>query len=267
MESQPIGDYFDEEMTFLKQIGVGYLECHGGLQVDPQLQSIEMGDPKNTAKTIHKIKESGLNVRVLAFNFVHSLMGRPEGAKEITRGCEVIKLMGEEDIPIMRIFPQGIRLGPSGVPGRHPKAHRGGSINAAFRLDYMRQELAKRDMESQWAHHYTEKITYDEYFANWVRLLERIIPIAEDAGVTIVEHFDDPPIPNYWNEGLTGWIMPRFYDCYTNQSKNILGETHAQAITDYIHIIGRVNSDSADRKTIEELILIGDPSLKIGGYP
>jgi mannonate dehydratase len=208
MESQPIGDYFDEEMTFLKQIGVGYIECHGGLQVDPLLQSIEMGDPKNTAKTIHKIKESGLNVRVLAFNFVHSLMGRPEGAKEIARGCEVIKLMGEEDIPIMRIFPQGIRLGPSGVPGRHQKAHRGGSINASFRLDYMRQELAKRDMESQWAHHYKEKITYDEYFANWVRLLERIIPIAEDVGVTIVEHFDDPPIPNYWNEGL----LPAIHD-------------------------------------------------------
>ena len=73
-------------------------------------------------------------------------------------------------------------------------------------------------------------------------------------------------VNEYWNEGLSGWLMPRFYGCYTNQSKNILGEAHDQAITDYIQIIGGVNSQHADRKTIEEWLLIGDPSLKIGGY-
>lgn len=133
-------------MTFLKQIGVGYIECHGGLSVDPNLPSIEMGNTENTAKIIHKIKASGINVRVLAFNFVNALMGKPEGEKEIERGCEVIKLLGEEDIPMMRIFPQDIRLEPSGVPGRHHKAYRGGYLNAAFRLDVMRVDLAKRDM-------------------------------------------------------------------------------------------------------------------------
>ncbi|PNX45855.1 MAG: peptidase C25, partial [Thermoplasmata archaeon M8B2D] len=73
-------------------------------------------------------------------------------------------------------------------------------------------------------------------------------------------------VNEHWNAGLSGWIMPRFYDCYTNQSKNILGEAHDQAITDYINIIGGENSHHEDRKTIEEWILIGDPSLKIGGY-
>jgi len=72
-------------------------------------------------------------------------------------------------------------------------------------------------------------------------------------------------VNEHWNAGLSGWIMPRFYDCYTNQSKNILGEAHDQAITDYINIIGGENSHHEDRKTIEEWILIGDPSLKIGG--
>jgi hypothetical protein len=73
-------------------------------------------------------------------------------------------------------------------------------------------------------------------------------------------------VDNYWNIGLSGWIMPRFYDSYTNQSKDILGETHDQAIIDYINIVGGVNTDDSDRKTIEEWVLIGDPSLKIGGY-
>jgi hypothetical protein len=73
-------------------------------------------------------------------------------------------------------------------------------------------------------------------------------------------------VNEHWNAGLSGWIMPRFYDCYTNQSKTILGEAHDQAITDYVNIIGGENSQQSDRKTIEEWLLIGDPSLKIGGY-
>jgi hypothetical protein len=73
-------------------------------------------------------------------------------------------------------------------------------------------------------------------------------------------------VNEHWNAGLSGWIMPRFYDSYTNQSKNIIGQAHDQAITDYINIIGGENNHHEDRKTIEEWILIGDPSLKIGGY-
>ena len=70
----------------------------------------------------------------------------------------------------------------------------------------------------------------------------------------------------YVIEGLGGWLNPRFFDAYANQSKKILGEAHAQAITDYIDIIGSVNSDNIDRKSIEGWVLMGDPSLKLGGY-
>ena len=66
-------------------------------------------------------------------------------------------------------------------------------------------------------------------------------------------------------EGLGGWIEPRFFNAYANQSKDILGEAHDQAITDYINIIGNVNGDRIDRKTIEQWILLGDPSLQLGG--
>jgi hypothetical protein len=67
-------------------------------------------------------------------------------------------------------------------------------------------------------------------------------------------------------EGLGGWIEPRFFHEYANFSIDHLGSAHDQAITDYINIIGNTNSDQIDRKTIEEWTLIGDPSLKMGGY-
>jgi hypothetical protein len=68
-----------------------------------------------------------------------------------------------------------------------------------------------------------------------------------------------------WDQGLGGWIEPRFFNVYAVQGIDVLGEAHDQAIVDYINIIGNVNSDQIDRKTIEEWTLIGDPSLKMGG--
>jgi hypothetical protein len=72
-------------------------------------------------------------------------------------------------------------------------------------------------------------------------------------------------VNEHWDQGLGGWIEPRFFDAYANQSKTILGEAHDQAIVDYINIIGAVNNDQIDRKTIEEWVLLGDPSLHMGG--
>ncbi len=77
-------------------------------------------------------------------------------------------------------------------------------------------------------------------------------------------------IDEYCTEGLGGWINPRLIYAYANQSIDVLGEAHSQAITDYINIIMaegyEVQDPQIDRKTIEEFVLFGDPSLKLGGY-
>ena len=64
--------------------------------------------------------------------------------------------------------------------------------------------------------------------------------------------------------GLGGWIEPRLIDAYANQSIDVMGKMHSQAITDYLNIIGNVYKDQIDRKTIEEWTLFGDPSIKLG---
>jgi len=76
-------------------------------------------------------------------------------------------------------------------------------------------------------------------------------------------------VDEYCVEALEGWINIRFFDAYANQSKEILGDAHGQSITDYVNILGIIGdpfSEHAHRKTIEEFVLLGDPSLKIGGY-
>jgi len=64
-------------------------------------------------------------------------------------------------------------------------------------------------------------------------------------------------------ESLGGWIEIRFFDAIANQNKTTVGTAHVQAITDYVNLIGDVNSAMDDRKTVDGWALLGDPSLKI----
>ena len=41
---------------------------------------------------------------------------------------------------------------------------------------------------------------------------------------------------------------------------------HSNTISDYVTFFNP-NRDEIDRKTVEQWVLLGDPSLKIGGYP
>ncbi|OYT60806.1 hypothetical protein B6U81_04365 [Thermoplasmatales archaeon ex4484_30] len=64
---------------------------------------------------------------------------------------------------------------------------------------------------------------------------------------------------------LGGYIEGRFFKAYGQDGKDILGEAWGQAVTEYINKFPPME-DRTDCKTIEEWCLLGDPSLKIGGY-
>lgn len=79
-----------------------------------------------------------------------------------------------------------------------------------------------------------------------------------------------------WGDGgdactseLDGWIGSHFFQVYYNLSgldNCTLGMVHGQTISEYVASF-RTNDSYLDRKTVEEWALLGDPSLKIGGYP
>jgi len=65
---------------------------------------------------------------------------------------------------------------------------------------------------------------------------------------------------------LLTWLELRFFEAYAQDNITMLGHTWGTAITDYIHTFDCYR-DKGDRKTVEEWVLLGDPSLMIGGYP
>ncbi len=66
-------------------------------------------------------------------------------------------------------------------------------------------------------------------------------------------------------EGAGGLIEDRFFNAYGEKGKDILGEAWQTAILDYI-VLKPPMKRQVDAKTIEEWVLLGDPSLKVGGY-
>ena len=71
------------------------------------------------------------------------------------------------------------------------------------------------------------------------------------------------------NYGITefvgGWIMLRFAEAWGVDGEDYTGSVWTTGISGYIDNFD-VTNDDGDRKTIEERVLLGDPSVKLGGY-
>ncbi|MFW6121338.1 MAG: C25 family cysteine peptidase [Petrotogales bacterium] len=65
-------------------------------------------------------------------------------------------------------------------------------------------------------------------------------------------------------EGLGGYTEVMFFKVY-NEGVNILGEVWGTTIANYLDVFPPME-DKIQMKSIQEWVLLGDPSLKIGGY-
>jgi len=75
---------------------------------------------------------------------------------------------------------------------------------------------------------------------------------------------DNDQIPDMI-EIASGFLSLEFLRVYAEDNIDILGEIHSKAIENYVQVFP-VNTNKIDCKTIQEYGLLGDPSLKIGGY-
>jgi hypothetical protein len=66
-------------------------------------------------------------------------------------------------------------------------------------------------------------------------------------------------------EGMDGWFETQFFKIYNQDKIDILGQTYSQVITNYVNSFP-TDTNRYDCKVVETHELLGDPSLKIGGY-
>ena len=72
-------------------------------------------------------------------------------------------------------------------------------------------------------------------------------------------------IPDGVQTGLTSGLCTEFFRIYGEEGKNILGEVYSDTLNNVI-LNHSARSDRIQCKCVQEFQLIGDPSLKIGGY-
>lgn len=108
------------------------------------------------------------------------MLGLPGRDEQIAHMQTTVRNMGRAGIPIL-----GVHWMPSSVWSTEPRAKRRGGASAR------RFNLAEHPAD-QLTH--GRRFTDDDMWENFKYYMERLLPVAEEAGVTLAVHPDDPPV-------------------------------------------------------------------------
>ena len=150
----------------------------------------------------------------------------------------------------------------------------GGCHNAQFNVNLANMA---RGIYSNGLSYFSRKPPFGEYWYNewipncWAWWLTSKIgggAIATIANTGLGTHgsddMDHNGVPDYL-EVLDGWLEIKFFQLYGEEHVDVLGLDHGETLTEYMHrFLG--NNDKMDVKMVQQWELLGDPSLKIGGY-
>ena len=167
----------DDSLRYFKAIGVDYLTVYPPPRFDTYKETVAyLKDLKALAQ------RHGLVLNNLAMGGPDEVtLARPGRDAELDRWCDLLRAMGDVGVPTL-----GYNFKPIGN-FRTTSAHgRGGARYSTFDYEEYEQNIPE---------HPDKQIDEPTMWANLQYCLERIVPVAEEAGVTLALHPDDPPLP------------------------------------------------------------------------
>ena len=161
-------------MRRVKQLGVNDVLMSGpGIPwLEPDLRAL-----------IDKLKTGGLSLgNMMITGFPKTLYGKPGRDEEIEKVQQSIRAAGRVGLPVIEYNFYAHRL----VEGYYAETGRGGAGLTAFDYDRVKglpplSEEGAHNLEEMWSN-----ITY---------FLRAVIPVAEESGVRLALHPNDPPVP------------------------------------------------------------------------
>ena len=147
---------------------------------------------------INRLKEAGIMLyNMMIGGFTNTLYGRPGRDEEIDKVQQSIRAAGRAGLPVIEYNFYAHRL----TEGYYEQTGRGGAGMTAYDYEKSkdlppRPEVGVHSLDEMW-----KNVTY---------FLKAVIPVAEEAGVRLALHPNDPPVPLSRGSGqimatLAGW--------------------------------------------------------------
>ncbi len=164
----------DASLRRVKQLGVDHVSMGG-----PRIP----WDEARLRYIAERLKSAGLTLaNVMIGGFPNAVYGRPGRDEEIDNVRESIRAAGRIGIPVIEYNFYAHRA----VEGYYQEEGRGGAGLTAFDYDRVK-DLPPLPQEG--AH------TLDEMWSNVTYFLKAVVPAAQEAGVRLALHPNDPPAP------------------------------------------------------------------------
>lgn len=165
----------DRDLLFAQQLGVNHIFAH-----------VDRWDRETLAGIRNRVEQCGLELagvenlpRALCERAMVGLGGGDEAIEQV---CNAIKIAGAAGIPLVTY-----RLTAPGI--RRTDGHNLSERDATGRrYDHAEAEQAPRLAEHQ--------LSSQVLWRNVTAFMDRVIPVAEAAGVQMACHPDDPPVPS-----------------------------------------------------------------------
>jgi mannonate dehydratase len=129
-----------------------------------------------------RFKKGGLTIaNMMIGGFPNTIYGKPGRDEEIEKVKQSIRVAGKVGLPVVEYNFYAYRL----VEGYYEEIGRGGAGMTAYDYEKSRN-LPPPD---------TGTYTLDQLWANITYFLKAIVPVADEAGVRLALHPNDPPVP------------------------------------------------------------------------
>src|SRR4051794_19910632 len=197
-----IRDLTDEKLRFAVQLGVS------GVQINtPLLPGESYWEEDVLRAQVLKCQEYGLMLESLenvpAHFYSKAMLGLPGRDEQIENYQRTIRNVGKAGIPILgfHFMPNFVWRTEWLAPGR------GGAGCTKFDLAAveqaegaagLRQFVAIAEERKDEIPLFTDEVeivTHEQMWANYVYFINAVLPVAEEAGVKLALHPDDPPVP------------------------------------------------------------------------
>ncbi len=174
-------DFTADDLKFARQIGVGYVSI-----------PTAGGTYETFASFRKRVEDAGLHVANIGNSNVHNMpevtLNLPGRDAKIEEYKQYLRNLSRAGLHYTTYAHMG-----NGIWSSAPETTRGGAPARAFHQSTAKGWWIDKTFEGPLTH--GRRYTKEELFENWTYFIKQVAPVAEEVGVRIGVHPDDPPVP------------------------------------------------------------------------